>query len=413
MKTFPKTLAAMDMEKTSALNSKRSLKTRLFDSLFSHTLVYNQTWEDPLVDLSALQIDSRHRIVAIASAGCNLLTYLTANPELIAAVDINRHHLALARMKAMALRHLPSHSDFFDFFGIGSIPENIQLYHKYLRPNLDSEARIYWEARNVLGGRPIDRFSSGLYRSGLTSKFIGAIEAAGRMSGRNISSLLLAKTMREQRAIFDQEISPLFESRWVHLLAKSPVGLYPLGIPPSQYRELERLGVGNVLSVLRRRIERLACDFPIKSNYFAWQVFSRAYDTSRRLAIPMYLEAELYPAMKSRADRIVFYAGSLEDYLVSQPSKSIHRYVLLDSQDWMTPAQLVRLWEQIDRTADERDARVIFRTAGQESPLDQRVPNELHSSWEYLKDESQKLHLQDRSALYGGFHIYRRANKPA
>ncbi len=30
----------------------------------------------------------------------------------------------------------------------------------------------------------------------------------------------------------------------------------------------------------------------------------------------------------------------------------MHRYVLLDAQDWMNPAQLAALWQEIDRTAD-------------------------------------------------------------
>ena len=42
----------------------------------------------------------------------------------------------------------------------------------------------------------------------------------------------------------------------------------------------------------------------------------------------------------------------------------MHRYVLLDAQDWMNNEQITALWREIDRTADTRDARVIFRTAG-------------------------------------------------
>ena len=33
------------------------------------------------------------RLVAIASGGCNAMSYLTANPAQITAVDLNQHHV--------------------------------------------------------------------------------------------------------------------------------------------------------------------------------------------------------------------------------------------------------------------------------------------------------------------------------
>jgi S-adenosylmethionine-diacylglycerol 3-amino-3-carboxypropyl transferase len=98
----------------------------------------------------------------------------------------------------------------------------------------------------------------------------------------------------------------------------------------------------------------------------------------------------------------------MTDFLAEQPARSLHRYVLLDAQDWMTAEQMTALWTQIDRTADERDARVIFRTAGSESPLPKKLPASLLTGWTYLEEESKKFHARDRSSIYGGFHVYAR-----
>jgi len=98
----------------------------------------------------------------------------------------------------------------------------------------------------------------------------------------------------------------------------------------------------------------------------------------------------------------------LIDFLKTQKPNSIHRYVLLDAQDWMTPDVLAALWEQIDRTADTRDARVIFRTAGDDSPLPRKLPAALLAPWQYQEAESRVFHAQDRSSIYGGFHMYSR-----
>ncbi len=41
-------------------------------------------------------------MVAIASGGCNVTSYLTAEPEPVLAVDLNRAHLALLELKLAA-----------------------------------------------------------------------------------------------------------------------------------------------------------------------------------------------------------------------------------------------------------------------------------------------------------------------
>ena len=80
----------------------------------------------------------------------------------------------------------------------------------------------------------------------------------------------------------------MFDKGFVKLLSRVPVVYYWLGIPPAQYDELVASAShdGNPITTLRERVERLACDFPIADNYFAWQAFGRGYDTEARMAVP-------------------------------------------------------------------------------------------------------------------------------
>jgi S-adenosylmethionine-diacylglycerol 3-amino-3-carboxypropyl transferase len=87
--------------------SRRGALERLFARLFEG-LVYAQIWEDPEVDLAALGLGPTDRVVAIASGGCNVMSYLTAGPERVLAVDLNPAHLALLELKLAAARHLPA-----------------------------------------------------------------------------------------------------------------------------------------------------------------------------------------------------------------------------------------------------------------------------------------------------------------
>ena len=67
--------------------------------------------------MEALAIQPDSHVVTIASGGCNVLSYLTANPRAITAVDLNTAHIALNKLKLAAARHLPDHDSFHRFFG--------------------------------------------------------------------------------------------------------------------------------------------------------------------------------------------------------------------------------------------------------------------------------------------------------
>ena len=52
---------------------------------------------------------------------------------------------------------------------------------------------------------------------------------------------------------------------------------------------------------------------------------------------------------------------------------------------------------------------MIFRTAGRQFPLAAKsLPPDLLAPWLYHEWQSRVLHAQDRSSIYGGFHVYAR-----
>ncbi|MFM8804016.1 MAG: DUF3419 family protein, partial [Planctomycetia bacterium] len=80
-------------------------------------------------------------------------------------------------------------------------------------------------------------------------------------------------------------------------------------------------------------------------------------------------------------------------------------FILLDSQDWMPPAVIDELWGHIARVGGP-DTRVIFRTAGEKSPVDAALSPAIKARFIAREERARKLHLQDRSAIYGMFHLY-------
>jgi len=77
----------------------------------------------------------------------------------------------------------------------------------------------------------------------------------------------------------------------------------------------------------------------------------------------------------------------------------------LDAQDWMSDAQLEELWLEVLRVG-KKGARIIFRTAAEESILTDRLPITILDQFIYEEAKSKELITQDRSAIYGGMHLY-------
>ncbi|MEF8834223.1 MAG: DUF3419 family protein [Halofilum sp. (in: g-proteobacteria)] len=381
------------------------------DDLFAFVfdgLVYTQIWEDPMLDMAAMELGPGHRVVTIASGGCNAMSYLLADPDQVVAVDLNRAHVALTRLEQTAALHLLGYDDFFRLFGDVADRANVGRYDDHLRAHLDPASRAYWERRSLRGTRRIHAFTRNLYHKGLLGHFITVLHAVMRLHGKDPARLLDARTSADQRRFFDQEVVPVLTGRFVRLACRLPLGLYGLGIPPAQFRALAACADGDLPRLLYERVERLVCGFPLEENYFAWQAFGRCYDTERRRCVPPYLQAESWQSMRDRAHRLDVRQASVTDYLNTQPPQSVDRYVLLDAQDWMNPGQLRALWHEIGRTAAP-GARVIFRTGAEESPVEGVLPVAERARWHYDPALSAEWIERDRAAVYGGFHIYEHA----
>ncbi|CAN0590717.1 unnamed protein product, partial [Ectocarpus sp. 12 AP-2014] len=162
-------------------------------------LVYAQIWEDPVADMAAVGLGPADHVVCIASGGCNVMSYLTADPASVTAVDLSPAHVALNRTKLAAARYLPDHAAFYDMFGHADRAENVTRFHRYIAPHLDAETRSWWMAR-TLRGRRVEFLRKGFYRHGLLGRFIGTAHGIARVGGVDFAALLAAKSIEDQNA---------------------------------------------------------------------------------------------------------------------------------------------------------------------------------------------------------------------
>jgi len=404
------TLSDVGLEKSKKLlknavygkKDTQTIKDKIFALLFQK-LVYPQIWEDPQVDLEALELNEKSHVVTIASGGCNALSYLIASPEKITAVDLNHAHVALVKLKISAIKEL-DYGDFYRFFGEAKSEKNIDNYKKILYSKLDEPTKEYWDS-GILGFQRIQMFKKGFYSFGLLGKLIGFLHFGARLYGVSLEKLLIQKNKTEQASWFDLHVAKIFDSNIFKKISSSPFALFYLGIPPKQYMALCDGQPENMAQVLKERAKHLATVERIDRNYFAWQAFGRKYDHSNQENLPQYLQLSNFNVLKNNISKLSIEQNNIVDVLRSAPGNSVDSVILLDAQDWMSDDEIYTLWIEITRTA-RQGAKVIFRTAGVASPIDSILTADLANKWQRNNVKSDYLWSKDRSGIYGAFHLY-------
>jgi S-adenosylmethionine-diacylglycerol 3-amino-3-carboxypropyl transferase len=389
-------------------DNKSDADATIWDRLYAfwlRRLVYTQIWEDPVADLAALRLAVGSTIVTVSSGGCNALSYLMAQPAQVYAVDLNAAHLALLKLKLAGLRAFSSYSDFWQFFGEANSPVNSDLYRERLRPRLDAPARKYWDKRNIVGRPRHAYFTDGFYRHGMLGRFIGFAHVVAKLAGIDPELLLNGRLDAPARIEALERLDRVCHSWLARLITATPALLFSLGIPP---RQRALLGNGASLNdVLHRRLVRLIDGHPNETNYFAWQALRRGYIGPGDRCLPPYLQRRQYERMRNGAGLIIPHHAGLKQFLDSLPAREVDAVILLDSQDWMAAGEIRELWTAIDRAGTD-NVHVIFRTAGEGSPIEGEELASLRRTWQRDDERSAVGFALDRSGVYGGFHCYGR-----
>lgn len=221
-------------------------KTRIYydDSLpkhrqFNNEYIYAFTWEDARVDSRLLKIGSEDVILAITSAGDNILSYCLERPKKIHAVDLNPAQNHLLELKVAAFRSLP-YEDVWKLFGEGKHENFSKLLLENMSPHLSSQAFDYWLH---IGPSTFKSTGKGLYFTGGSRHALRLVSWLGNLLGirNDMRKLCEAQTMNEQREIWTKRVRRVLLSQ---LLAYFVVGSErflwkALGVPGEQLAMIE------------------------------------------------------------------------------------------------------------------------------------------------------------------------------
>ncbi len=389
------------------LTLRDQIDQTVFNAIYTRSLVYNTCWEDPAVDRLALNLGPDDTLLAITSAGCNVLDYALAGPRRIHTVDANPRQTALLELKLAGIRRLQL-DDFFALFGRGVHRDFRHLYQDALRRELSPFAQGFWDDRQhwFTGDK------GGFYFQGLAGKVARAFRAYLRVRPRlanSVADLFEAPTLERQRTIYEDRVAPLLWGPGINWTLSRQITMSMLGVPYAQRRQVQAQHHQGVAGYIRDAIGYVFRQLPVSTNYF-WSVYVHGgYSPG---CCPEYLKRENFLALKAGlVDRIVPHTSTLTE-LLKHSDEPISRFVLLDHMDWMSsyhPQALAEEWEEILSHATP-GARVIFRSAHanpdyldliavgpERRPLGERLV--------YHRELAQTLQRADRVHTYAGFHI--------
>ncbi|KJR81793.1 3-amino-3-carboxypropyl transferase [Sporothrix schenckii 1099-18] len=326
------------------------------DQLPKHTqfrdeYIYAFTWEDTRVDERLLKLNEKDVVLAITSAGDNILSYALQSPARIHAVDLNPAQNHLLELKVAAYTAQIPYEDFWLLFGAGKHPGFRELLITKLSPHLSSRGFQYWLRNERVftkaGGR-------GLYDTGGSKNAIRLFRYLSYAFGlrRAVAAMLAAKTLNEQREIWRAKIRPALLSRTLsHLVVSQESFLWAaLGVPKNQLAMIEADHASDqaasnktssrssavweyMVNTLDPMVEtvHMAADNPYYYVCMDGQYARRCH--------PDYLAPQAHARLSRPGafDGLRIHTDEIEEVIARLTPGSLTVAVVMDSMDWFDP----------------------------------------------------------------------------
>lgn len=362
----------------------------------NNKIVYSNVWEDPRLNTLALDVKTSDRVLSITSGGCNSLNLLAENPQKVVSIDVNIAQNALLELKIAAIKEL-NHEEFLELLGAEFYNEpkkfsneyRIVLYEK-IRGALPEYARYFWDRNKEL-------IKNGIIMCGKVEMFFKIYRFLHKSLyyfDDPVVRLFSCENIEKQREYYDS--IPMW--RWNLLnwifLNRSILSAVK-GAHSFRYVEEKEFDKN-----LNRKVARAMCELDNKDNYFFALILLGKFFS--REAVPPYLMAKNFSALKKNINKIEVFQGILTDVLKKYGENSFDKFNLSNIFEWMEDDIFNNVMGEVISLAADK-ARLCYRyTLAQPRNLYESTLKNLTAEPEL----AEKLHKMDRSFMYESFHVY-------
>ncbi|KAL2004404.1 hypothetical protein VTN02DRAFT_15 [Thermoascus thermophilus] len=318
---------------------------------FQNEYIYAFNWEDPRVDHRLLNIGPDDVILAITSAGDNILDYLQKSPRRIHAVDLNPNQNHLLELKVASFIAL-GYEDVWKIFGEGKHPIFRELLITRLSPHLSSQAFQYWLDNTHIFTSPSGH---GLYETGGSRHAIKLVRYLFKVFGLtgHVKKLCETQTLSEQRELWPR-IRSVLMSKPLHWAVVSTewFAWKAAGVPRNQrnmivddYIKRNGLTDGMAKDVSGRAIWEYVINTldPVVNdtmlsddNYFYYLCLQGRF--SKRCC-PTYLTPKAHVKLSSPGafDGLRIHTDEINEVIARITPGTLTIAVVMDSMDWFDP----------------------------------------------------------------------------
>jgi len=351
-----------------------------------HELVYAENWEDPRLEMQALQLRPGARVLAVAGGGCTVLSLLAHAPGQLDAVDNNPAQLQLLALKRAAVQALePDQALGF----LGGAAQDRREQCGAVLAQLSGENAAYWSERS-------DLLLGGVLEAGRSERFVALLRRlvwALVHPRRRVEELFVQADLAAQARFFRERWDTW---RWRAVFALLRKRRLDSALSEGAYAHVRPPNLG---AELRERAARCLTTLPVAENYFLSRVLLGRY-LPHPEGRPPYLSPEGVAAVRRNAGALALCPSDLGSWLAAQPSRHYDALYLSNVPEWLAEAERVQLLSDVARVA-RPGARVVWRALMQERPLPAAVAEH------FLVDQalSERLGQADRAFMNAAFRV--------
>ncbi|KAJ2601695.1 hypothetical protein GGF40_001050 [Coemansia sp. RSA 1286] len=315
------------------------------------TYIYGFTWEDPQCDIDVLDLRDGDNILAITSAGDNILAYAAHQTGLtLHCVDMNPCQNHLLELKLAALLTL-DYRRFWNMFGKGYESGFRDLLDTTLSSHLSSAAYQYW-LNNISAFAPKesgfanwiigDLAKRNFYTTGYSGTALLCLKLVLKFLGVHASTEKLTEcdSLEQQSALWISRIRQKLLGNLAVVLLDNPIVMWRLlGVPINQWNMLRQ--EGSMSQYVRDTLDPVALTTKFSDeNYFYHLLIRHRYS---HVCCPDYLAKpgfdRLQSLLKDKTSKLILHTSTITGVLQKLNKGELSKAVIMDHMDWFSLEQ--------------------------------------------------------------------------
>ena len=317
--------------------------TTTFRDVALDEIRYSVVWENAHNLRTALDIQPDDHVLAITSAGCNVLNLLLANPRKVTAVDINPTQNHLLSLKTQVIRQHP----YLAYRGILGLdgPKAVQAALAKVLPTLPTADCVFWKA--FFAEHPGGALTSGRlerYLHGFYDTLAPELQAA-------LVTLTHCKTLETQASFFRTTLDvPGFSEAFITYFDHQNLSK---GRDPKLYQYAQESSG----EVFYQRLKTFVQQHLVRHNFHFLFFFFGLQHLTDDVLPPCYRE-ENYEALRTSLNRLEIVTAEAVSYLLSKEGASVTKAGLSNVFEYTSHSDFEQAMEAL--ASREKSLRLAF-----------------------------------------------------